>query len=178
MQDDIKTFIKTELVTFGIEYQAQRKAFLAKKISATGQLSDSIAATVDAESRADTVAMMLSFEEYGRYIDMKRLKAVVPRGGQDSEYVRAIEDWIRARGWEDKFIEKFKQIHNLRVTTPQMLGQIAMGIAIQRAKRVRPKRWFNNSKTAGFADVFNRVAAGLPDKAADVLVKTLNVTRP
>ena len=42
MDPQIKEFIEAEMVDFGIQFQADRKAFLSRRISATGDLSDSI----------------------------------------------------------------------------------------------------------------------------------------
>ena len=169
--EELKEFIAIELHELASQYIANRTAFLAgKRRNASGNLSNEMAFDIDKQARAEAVTLLLAFEEHGRYIDMKRLNA--PDGGRD--YVQAIEDWIRARGWEQRFIEKFRTMHNLRKVPPSVLTQIAWGIVKKRAIKVRPKRWYNASKTAWLADVFNTIAAKLPEKTSEILRRPLN----
>jgi hypothetical protein len=171
MDPGIKTFIEGEMVDFGIAFQTERKSFLSKKISASGDLSDSIDYAIDQQAREDTAAIMLNFAEHGRYIDMKRLQAVMPSGA-NNDYVKAIEDWIRVRGWEQKFIAAFVKKHPTIKVTPSVLRRIAWGIVYNRAfKMVRRKRWYNGKRTASVADLFNTVVAGLPDVTGDIFKK-------
>lgn len=159
------------MVEFGLAYQAERKAFLSKRISASGELSDSIGFEIDRQARADTAAMMVAFAEHGRWIDMKRLKAVVPGANSVDAYTDAIENWIRTRGWEDKFIVGYMRLRRIEalVITPSVLRRIAFGIIRKRAMRVRPRKWYNKSKMRGVTSLFNNVMAKMPDKTADIL---------
>jgi hypothetical protein len=168
MDKDIKQFLEAEMTDFGVEFIAQRRNFLSRKISASGDLSQSLGFEIDKQVRSEAVMMLLAFEEYGRLIDMKRLKAVIP-SGSDNEYVSLIEAWIKDRNWEQKFINGYMRRSGLKIIPPSVLHRIAWGIVISRAKRVRPKKWWNKSKTVGISDLFNRVVAGLPDKTSDIL---------
>jgi hypothetical protein len=171
MDIEIKEFIEGEMVDFGIAFQTERRAFLSKKISASNELSESLDYEIDRQARADTAAIMLNFAEHGRYIDMKKLKAVMP-SGTNNDYVKAIEEWIRVRGWEQKFINAFVKKYPKRKVTPSVLRRIAWGIVYNRAfKMVRRKRWYNGKRTHSVADFFNVVVAGLPDVTSDIIRK-------
>lgn len=171
MEQEIKDFIEAEMADFGALFKQQRQDYLSRKISASGDLSKSIDYAIDKQARAEAIEMVIMFEEHGRFIDMKRLKAVVP-GGANNEYVRMVEDWIRARGWEQKFIDAFVRKRHLKKAPPSVLRQIAWGIVIKRAQKVRPRKWYNKAKTASIADLFNHVVAGLPDKTSEILVNS------
>jgi hypothetical protein len=170
MQQDIKDFIEAELIAFGMQFQSERRNFLSNKISASGKLSGSIEDEIDKQSRQDAIALMIAFEDYGRFIDMKRLKAVVP-SGSDNAYVKMIEDWIISRGWEQKFIQAFLKKNNLQKVPPSVLTRIAWGIVIKRANGVKPRKWYNRYKSATIPNLFNTVVAGLPDITVDVMQK-------
>jgi hypothetical protein len=173
MDQEIKDFIHAEMIDFGLEFTAKRREFLQRRISASGLLDNSLDFEADKQARQDAVSLLLAFEEHGRYIDMKRLKAVIP-SNSDNEYVNLIENWIKQRGWEQRFINAFMRRRNLRIVPPSVLNRIAWGIVIARAKRVRPRKWWNKSKTAGISDLFNRVFAGLPEKTSNILTGAFN----
>lgn len=169
MHPQIKAMIEAELVEFGTTFKEERKAFLAQQISASGDLAQSIEYKLDEQAREDTARLMLNFNDYGRFIDMKRLKAVVPSGGIESEYVQLLMKWIQERGLTGKLVDGVMKKYNLKFATPDLLGRIAMGIAINRAKKVKPRKWYNKRKTAGITDVFNKVVAKLPRETKDII---------
>jgi hypothetical protein len=171
MQEELQQFIADELHQLGTDFAVQRaNALRARKIQTTGALSASVQFEIEREARQEATALLLAFEEYGRFIDMKRLKA--PQADKiGSGYIEAIEAWIKARGWEEKLIEKYKTQRKLRKVPKNVLNMIAWGIALKRAKKVRPRRWWNSSKSAFSIQVFNQIVGSLPDKTADGLLK-------
>jgi hypothetical protein len=171
MQEDIQKFIGEELHQLGSDFAVQRASALrARKIEAMGALSASVQFEIEREARQEAVSLLIAFEEHGRFIDMKRLKA--PSADRiGSSYIEAIEAWIKARGWEEKLIEKYKSKRHLRKAPKNVLNMIAWGIALKRSKKVRPRRWWNSSKSAFSIKIFNEIVGGLPDKTADGLLK-------
>lgn len=154
------------------QFIAQRKAFLAKrKIKASGDLIDSMRYEIEStlESYLRT-SIDVQFQLYGRFIDMKNLAA--PSGG--SEYIAALEDWIVRRGFEQKFLSAFMANRKLKRPPKHYLNQLAWGIAIKRKAKVRRRAWYAKSKAAATSDLYNRVAAGLPEIVADELRKSFN----
>jgi len=122
------------------------------------------------QSFRGTVDMLLQFEAYGRYIDMRRLQP--PAGGAD--YIEGLQEWIREKGLEQKFIRGYMRRRKLKKVPDRVLNSIAWGIAIKRAKgKVRRRPWYNKSKSAAISDLFNQVAAGLPDIVGPEVAKQL-----
>ena len=160
--DQIKDFIESELRLLAEKFVRERTAALqGRKISASGELQDSLQYEITRQARAEAVEMLLAFEEHGRFIDMKRLK---PPTNFGNPYVTLIEEWIRTRGWEQRFIQKFMATRKLRTIPKNVLNQIAWGIAIKRSNgKYRRRKWYNAPKSAFVSEVFNHIAAGLPD---------------
>jgi hypothetical protein len=92
------------------------------------------------------------------------MRTLKPPQNFGNPYITILEDWIRKRGWEQKFIEKFMKSRNLRKVPKNVLNQIAWGIAVKRGKgKFRRRRWYNSPKTAFVSEVFSQIVAGLPD---------------
>jgi hypothetical protein len=167
--DAIRLFIADELEQLAADFIEQRKSdLLRKKVRASGDLTSDMDFEVDRQAREDAVVMLLAFEEHGRFIDMKHLDGA--KGGD--EYVDAIRAWIRLRGWEDKFIEAFKNKHPLRKVPHNLLTRIAWGIIRKRSLKIRPRRWWNSTKTAWLGEVYNVIASQLPDRTLAELTKS------
>jgi hypothetical protein len=166
--DEIRLFIADELEQLAADFIEQRKSDLArKKAKASGDLIDDMDFSVDRQARQDAVVLLLAFEEHGRFIDMKNLDGA--KGGED--YVDAIRAWIRLRGWEDKFIDAYKNKHPLRKVPYSLLTRIAWGIIRKRSLKIRPRKWYNTTKTAWLGEVYNVIASQLPDKTISELTK-------
>jgi hypothetical protein len=166
--DDIKAYIEKELHQLAETFIRQRVASLtARKIVASGELKQSLAYEIQATARREAVELLLAFEEHGRFIDMKTLR---PPQDYGQPYITLLEEWIRKRGWEQKFIAKFMQSRKLRTVPKNVLNQIAWGIAIKRGQgKYRRKKWYNSAKTAFTYEVFNKVVAGLPELTAKTI---------
>lgn len=168
--DIIKDFIAQELQQLAKKFIRERVAALqGRKIVASGELKDSLQYEVTRQARAEAVEMLLAFEEHGRFVDMKRLK---PPTNFGSPYINLLEEWIRSRGWEQRFINKFMATRKLRTIPKNVLNQIAWGIAIKRGNgKYRRRKWYNAPKTAFVSEVFNQVVAGLPELTSDIIKK-------
>lgn len=163
---EIKAFIQSELTLLAQEFVKQRvSALQARKIVSSGELKDSIAYEINSQAKAEAVELLLAFEEYGRFVDMRTLKPPTDFG---NPYINLLEEWIRKRGWEQKFIEGFMRRRPKLAKVPKnVLNMIAWGIAIKRGNgKFRRRKWYNASKTRFVSDVFNQIVAGIPDMAA------------
>lgn len=157
----LSDFIEAESRRWVQEYIQSRRAVLAKRgILASGQLQDSFAfGLTKSVTSAVTNTVELAFDDYGRYVEMKRLN--VPRGG--AEYIDNLAAWIVEKGFADRWKQQFMQKRNLRTEPPDILQQMAWGMATNRREKIRRRPWYAKSKSAAVTDLFNRVAGGLPD---------------
>lgn len=161
---ELADFIESESRSWVQEYIQNRRAVLARRgIFASGQLQDSFGfGLTKSLTSAVTNTLELEFEDYGRFVEMRRLN--VPRGGQ--EFLDNLAAWIVKKGLEGAFKRNFMQKRNLVKEPPNILNQMAWGIAVNRNKRYRRRAWYAKSKSAAVTDLFNRVAAGLPELVA------------
>lgn len=147
------------------EYIRNRVAVLSKrKISATGELATSMQYTLTNAVQGAVVAMLdLSFQDQMRWLDMKNLN--VPAGGLS--YIDDLAAWVVRKGLSSKFIADYVSKRRLRKPPQNVLNQIAWGIARKRsiAYKRRPVA-YSKSKSAAITDLFNQVAAGLPEIVA------------
>lgn len=164
----LKDHIHRESEVWVKEYIQNRKTVLEKRGSkATGQLISSLQfALTQATSGAVTNTIEIAFNESGRFIDMKRLK---PSEGGD-EYIAALAKWIVDKGLYEKMVQRYIETRKLRKAPANVLQNLAWAMAKKRAERT-PKRtkWYASSSTGAVSDLFNRVAAGLPD----IIIKEL-----
>jgi hypothetical protein len=167
--NDIKDYIYRQGLNWAKDFIAARKSWLTKqKITASRDLINSIQSEV--QNRLEEALMtriQIEFETYGRYLDIKTLKPA--RGGGD--YVEGLEDWIKKKGFERKFIDGFIKKRRLKRLPPNILNQIAWGIVINRTKKYKRRQWWQRPATAAVTDLYNRVAAGLPELVAKEITK-------
>jgi len=58
---------------------------------------------------------------------------------------------------------------------PNILTQLAWSVAISRVARVKRRRqWYNKSKSAAITELYNQVAANLPERIAQEIKKAFN----
>lgn len=147
------------------EYIRNRVAVLSRrKISTTGQLAASMQYALTSAVQGAVVAMLdLSFQDQMRWLDMKNLN--VPAGGLS--YLDDLAAWVVRKGLSSKFIADYVSKRRLRKPPQNVLNQIAWGIALKRsiAYKRRPVA-YSKSKSAAITDLFNQVAAGLPEIVA------------
>jgi len=143
------------------EYIRIRAATLRKrKVDTSGKLIESMqyALTKTANS-AITNTIELAFEDYGRYIEMKRLN--VAEGGQ--EFIDSLAAWIIKKGFVQKWQPAFLEKRKLKTAPQNIANQMAWGIVKNRNKGYRRRAWYAKSKSAAVSDLFNRVAAEIPE---------------
>mgnify|MGYP000741763767 CR=1 FL=1 len=169
--EQIKKEISAEMEEWAAVFVKQRVDFLRKrKIEASGQLINSIAASINQQARREAVELLLAFDDTGRFLDMKRLR---PSGG-GADYITALENWIREKGFEGKFTQKFMQKYRLQKAPPNVLNKIAWGIAMSRSTgKFRKKKWYNKPKTAAIGELFTNVAAMIPDIVSKQIAQNL-----
>lgn len=158
----ITEYLEVQGLAWAKEFIAYRKQWLQSKgITVTNELINSLQeeVTSNLEGAAKT-RIEIAFKEYGRYIEIRNLKA--PAGGQ--EYIQALEDWIEAKGLRQRFTNRLVQRKRLKAVPDNVLNQLAWAIAISRNTRIKRRRqWYNKPKSASITELYNRVAANLPD---------------
>lgn len=141
------------------DYIEARKNWLAKqKIKVTGELLESLQYEVLQQL---SVGLEIAFKDYGRFLDMKRLNA--PGGGDN--YIENLMQWIREKGLYNKYLPKFLERQNRNTAPRDTFRRMAWAVAITRKNRRigKPRRWWNKSYIASVNDLYNRIAANLPD---------------
>lgn len=143
------------------EYISHRQAIMRKrKMVASNQLIESMHfALTKSLNSAVSNTIELAFEDYGRMIEMKHLN--VPGGGP--ELINELAGWIERKGLFQKFQRAFMEKRKLKTPPQDMLNQMAWGIAVKRNKGFRRRVWYAKSKSATVSELYNRVAAGIPD---------------
>lgn len=162
---ELTDYLEVQGLAWAKEFIAGRKAWLASKgIKASGELISSLQTEVlSTLEGAAMTRIELFFVEHGRFIEIKNLRA--PKGGE--QYIAALEQWIEDKGLQGKFTKNYLKKRNIRNEPANILNQLAWSVAISRLQRTkRRKQWYNKPKSAAIADLFNRVAANLPELLA------------
>ena len=167
---EMRAFIEAKMRTWSADYIASRRSALRqRKIEASGKLSAALEARINQAASREAIELLMSFPDYGRIIDQRKWNPA--HGGKN--YIELLEEWIKKKG-EAKFIAGWQRKYKRKKVPGNVLNQIAWGIAIKRSKgRFRRKQWYNKSKSAAITDLFNQVAAGLPDITANQVTKNL-----
>jgi hypothetical protein len=174
MSQLINDYLRNEAEAWATQFIQDRIAFLrSRKISATGDLTNSLAYEVTAGVKSEGVALLMAFEEYGRIIDMRRFNP--PEGGGD--YLMALQDWIRRKGLEQKFIRGYMRRRKLKKVPERVLTYIAWGIARKRFEgKYRRRRWYNKSKSRAISELFQDIAANMPELVAEQIKASMDST--
>ena len=164
----LKAHIHHESEVWVKEYIQNRKTVLEKKrAKVSGELISSLQyALTQVTSGAVTNTIEIAFAEHGRFVDIKKLKPAA--GGED--YLAELAKFIVEKGLYQKMVQRYIETRKLRKAPPNVLQNLAWAMAKKRAERT-PKRtkWYASSSTGAVSDLFNRVAAGLPD----IIIKEL-----
>lgn len=168
--EHLKDLIAAEAQDWVNGFISARVAFLSRDISKSGVLAGSMTASIDRQARAEAVELLIGFEEYGRFIDMK--PTAQDKWGRPA--IERIKKWVLKVGldeFEGGFLRKYGRLPAL---DGQFLNKIAWGIAVKRSGgKYRRRRWWNKPKTAGISELFNEVAAIIPPAVAQQVSKTL-----
>jgi hypothetical protein len=169
-ESQLKAAIAAEMEEWAANYVRTRADFLRKrKIEATGSLVRSLEFEINQQARAEAVDLLLAFEEHGRFVDMKTLTPAAGGGN----YIAAIEAWIRSKG-ESKFVNKYMEKYGKKTVPANVLNKIAWGIVTKRGfGKARKRAWYNRSRTAAVAELYNNVAAMLPELVSAQISKNL-----
>ena len=167
--------IDAEAVGWAQEFVKQRVAALKKKRAvASGELIDSFHFEAVKFATEEAASLLISFADSGRIIDMKSPNFA---RGAGNTLVESLVEWMENKN-PDKFIEKWRVMHNengIVQDRKKILRSIAWGIAINRSKgKFKRKKWWNSAKTAGIFNLINNIAAALPEKSAEEIIKNLN----
>lgn len=158
---EITEYIEVQGRAWAKEYIANRIAYLGKRnVRAKGDLIQSLQYEVATTlQQAAETRISIAFRDYGRFVDMKTLKAA--QGGGD--YVQALELWIEQKGLREKFTRRFLEKRNLRTAPQNILNQMAWGIIKTRQARYKRRLgWYAKSRAGALNDLYNKVAANIP----------------
>lgn len=168
--EQLKAIIQQEAQQWATGFIQARVAYLTREVSKSGTLTSSMGFEINRQARQDAVEILVAFEEYGRFIDMK--PTPIERWGREA--IERIQEWIKKVGlekFERGWIKKYKRRPAI---DEKFLNRIAWGIAVRRSGgKYRRRRWWNKSKTAGLTELYNQVAAALPATVAEQVKNTL-----
>lgn len=134
----------------------------------SGQLKRSFGSRIVRGQDGAAVRIEIGFEEHGRYIDMKRIEH--DKWGRNA--LERLVDWIERKGIE-RFAPGFLKKYNLKKQPKGIVNNIAWGIMVNRSKgKFRRKKWYAAAKEAGVTELFNEVAANIPDQVIDGFKKS------
>lgn len=171
--EEIRHYVEVQGIAWAREYIAGRQAYLRSKgMVASGDLLNELAFEIESQlDQALQTRISLAFPEHGRFRDMKRIQA--PAGGGD--YIENLEAWIQKKGLESKFTPGFMTKKRLKTVPVNIRNQMAWGIAFKRKIAFRRRGgWYAKSKSASVTDLYNHIAAGLPDKVLQEIKAAFN----
>lgn len=168
---EVEAYLRTELENWAAEFVRDRVAQLNRRnIKGSGDLANSLRAEVRGQAVDAAVQALVSFKEYGRFVDMRRLQP----GEAGADYIANLISWIQRKGLADKFTRGYVRRRNLKKPPERVLSYIAFGIARKRSQgKYRRRRWYNKSKTAAINELYNDVQANMPEVIADQIKETL-----
>jgi len=172
---EVEIYLRTELETWAAEFVRDRVAQLNRRgIKGSGDLANSLRAEVRGQAVDAAVQALVSFREYGRFVDMRNLQPA--EAGAD--YIANLISWIQRKGLDQKFIKGYVRRRNLKKPPERVLSYIAFGIAKKRSQgKYRRRRWYNKSKTASINELYNDVQANMPDIIAEQIAQELTGVR-
>jgi hypothetical protein len=169
--DRIKEIVLEQAKDWSERFIRQRRFDLQKKkIKASGQLIKSFESEIIRQTSDATAQLLIAFEDYGRIAEMKNVTH--DRWGRDA--ISRLEAWVRSRGVSN-FVEGFRKLQGYVPRTEQKLvNSIAWGIAVKRSGGFRRRRqWYAKPKSAALSQLYNNIAAALPETVADVIKKQM-----
>lgn len=158
-------YVEVQGIQWAKEFIAGRKAWLQSQgIRATGELIKSLESEIlDTLEGAAQKRLEIAFNTSGRYVEIPSLKP--PRGG--TEYIASLEQWIEEKGLREKMTANYLSKRNVRQVPPNILNQLAWSVALSRVERHKRRQWYNKPKSASITELFNRIAANLPELVAN-----------
>ena len=159
-------FIHLALTEFAEELIRQRQENIrAVKATASEELLRSYDYEIRKQTTSQTAAAFISFADYARYIDMKRLN----RTGK-SIPVDEIKDWIKEKGF-DAFRRKPKDSQGNPLTGSRLLNALAWGIVRKKKGRIKNKRKAIQGGTENlYGRLIRQLARGYKDRTAEQII--------
>lgn len=172
---ELELYLRSELESWAAEFVLDRVAQLNRRgIKGSGDLANSLSAEVRGQAVDAAVQALVSFKEYGRFVDMRTLQP----GEAGADYITNLVSWIQRKGLAEKFTRGYVRKRNLKKPPERVLSYIAFGIAKKRNQgKYRRRRWYNSSKTAAINELYNDVQANMPDIIAEQIADTLTGVR-
>lgn len=147
--------------------QSRMKALsTGKRGKASGNLNKSFGHTTRREK--ENILTSIGFEDYGRFLDMVRLNYSHDTWGRNA-FMR-LEDWIKRKG-PPRFVPGFiRKYGKVPARESAFINRVAWGIVKSRTNGFHKRvKWYSKAKGGGINDLFNQVAAGLPEKVGQEL---------
>ena len=138
--------------------------FDKKKMVDTGKLKNSFEYEIETNPRKTAIELLVSFPDYGRYLDIKRLQSA--KGG--TTYVDAIEAWVKRHGFDKKWAADYLKKYNLKKIPKNIANRLAWGIVRNRAKlsaaqqNKQKRAWYTRRRTGAFYGLYSQIARELP----------------
>lgn len=153
--------------------RALESAASRRKIKNTGELINSIAATVVNGDSKSFGKLLLYFESYGRFSDQKIIEYSTTTGPP----VESLVEWVKKRGLTSfKTVPSYKGSRSF-LTEDQNAKRIAWGIVFhRRSAQFKHKRkiWFNKTFMHSYNDLQDALMKEYLDFVADGMVATFN----
>jgi hypothetical protein len=140
-----------------------------KKIVNTRELLNSIDEETKSELARMTTVIYFAFTEYGRYVDMKRIR------WRQQPPVDKILEWVEQKGIHS-FGRDPRPYKNTPKTPERRKNEIAWGIALRHVRRKRgakPRPWFQTQLYSDLAALYEEIALGVSDRSAEEMIETL-----
>jgi hypothetical protein len=166
---ELNDFLLVELEQFAQDFIQDRATSLRSRGAVASRgLVNSLSYEARASAVNAGVEALISFEEHGRYIDMRSLQPA--EGGAD--YISNLISWIEAKGLADQFITKYVTDRNLQKVPENVLRHIAFGIAKKRSQgKYKRTQWYNKAKTAQISALYDSILINIPDVLVEELKK-------
>ncbi len=171
MESGVNGMIASTSENWADRWMAARVANLTKRnVRASGNLNQSFGTIVSKGAGEIAVRVEVGFAEHGRYIDMKRYSH--DKWGRNA--MDRVTAWISKKGIQ-KFEAGFLKKYQLKKAPKDMLNRMAWGIMVNRSNnKFRRKAWYAKAQGGGVTDLFNQVAANLPDEVIKDFKKGFN----
>lgn len=158
------------LLEWAAEFVRYRKEAVRKaKLFRQGELEASFEQEVIRAAANEVATAIFAFEEYGRILDMKKLKR------NQQMPVNEIEDWVKKVG-VDKFRSVFAKKRKLPVSNDRLANMVAWGI-VKSGKR-RRRRWYSKGREPSFGVLYERLREAYMEVSLDELKNATKTGKP
>lgn len=148
--------------------QQWAKNLKRRKIVNTKQLLNSLDSDTEKDVGRLVVAIHFAFEEYGRYLDMKKKR------WDHQPPIEKILEWVKEKGLA-AFGADPKPYKRKIKTDEQRMNEIAWGIGRQYATNapVKARSWFQSSFYKSLNALYEELSLGVADRTVDAIRDSL-----